>query len=408
MSKWVNSLRSKVKKIIPLSKKRRFIEETYEVKDDLGVGSYSVVKRAVHKKTGDLVAIKIYDKARLSIFDKECIKTEVEILKALRHPNIVTLRETYDTHRKLYIVMELMSGGELLDCIQKKKLFPEKEASRMFRQIVSALAFLHSNGIVHRDIKPDNLLLSSESEDAVVKIADFGFAKRIGDGMLHTPCGSPVYSAPEIVREESYDKSVDMWSAGVLLYILLCGFPPFYHPKPDRLFQEIERGVFDFPDPQWASISSSAKELVSLLLKRNPSERLTAQQALEHPWLVAPGEASLTTPVSLKVMNSKDFAEAVNKSVQKAEPFELQSATESPIWKRRQEKRPPHSHTMTSGKCESGKICVDGAEHNMKLRDSCDSDDSTSISKCDFIDDTNSKCSSNEETNSKSDSNEYL
>jgi len=200
---------------------------------------------------------------------------------------VVNIKEAYDGPKRLYIVMEFMGGGELLGLIQKRKVLPEKEACKIFYQLVSALAYLHSLGIVHRDVKPDNLLLTTEGDEAVLKIADFGFAKRIGDGVLHTPCGSPVYTAPEIIREESYNKSVDMWSSGVLLYILLCGFPPFYHRDPNKLFEVIEKGVFHFPDAQWSNISSTAKELVSSLLKLVPEERLTAKQVLAHPWLSA-------------------------------------------------------------------------------------------------------------------------
>jgi len=317
MSKWVKSIRAQVKKILPVSK-RRIVHDKYQMKEDLGEGNGSVVRRAVNKVTGEIVAIKVYDKTRLSFLERECISTEVEILKCISHPNVISLKESYDSHKKLYIVMEYMGGGELLDYIRKRKVFPEKEASNIFFQVISAISHLHSQGIVHRDVKPDNLLLTSTGEDMVVKLADFGFASRIGDGILHVPCGSPVYAAPEIVLEKPYDKSVDMWSAGVLLYILLCGYPPFYHRDLTKLFKEIEKGVFDFPAPQWTDISASAKELVTSLLKLNPSERLTAQQVLVHPWLLQgrssePNAPEIPIEKSFELKDSKEVDD--NKSI---------------------------------------------------------------------------------------------
>lgn len=363
MSKWVHSFRSKVKKLLPISK-RRIVEETYEFKEDLGLGNYSVVKKAVHRKTGEVVAIKIYDKRHLPIFDKGCISTEVEILKSLRHPNVINIKEAYDAPKKLYIVMEFMEGGELLDLIRKRKVFPEREACKIFFQTISALAYLHSIGIIHRDIKPDNLLLNTTGEDAIVKIADFGFAKRIGDGVLHTPCGSPVYTAPEIVREEAYNKSADMWSAGVLLYILLCGFPPFYHRDPNKLFDEIEKGVFDFPDPHWTNISASAKELVSMLLTLDPSARLTAQQALVHPWL---------NPNSVVATVEKNESAKTDKDLEKSgseESFQYSEAEY--VWKQKPEMtkgKGPCSYTSgDSGEVNSGEINSATSSYTFEVR----------------------------------------
>jgi len=366
MSKWVNSFRSKVKKLLPISK-RRIVEETYEFKEELGVGNYSVVKKAVHKKTGEVVAIKIYDKRHLRIFDKGCINTEVEILKSLRHSNVINIKEAYDAPKKLYIVMEFMEGGELLDLIRKRKVFPEREACKIFHQTISALAYLHSLGIIHRDIKPDNLLLTTTGEDAIVKIADFGFAKRIGDGILYTPCGSPVYTAPEIIREEPYNKSADMWSVGILLYILLCGFPPFYHRDPNKLFDVIEKGVFDFPNPQWANISSSAKELVSLLLTLEPSERLTAQQALVHPWL---NPNCVALPTTEKVVDIKNET-VVEKTGGSEEPFQYSEAEYS-VWKHRAEmtkgKEPCQYSSADSGEANSGDIHSADSSYAFEVR----------------------------------------
>jgi len=355
MSKWVNSFRTKVKKLLPTSK-RRIVEEQYEFKEDLGTGNYSVVKKAVHKKTGEVVAIKIYDKRHISVFDKGCINTEVEILKTLKHPNVINIKEAYNGPKRLYIVMEFMGGGELLGLIQKRKVFPEKEACKIFHQIVSALSYLHSIGIVHRDIKPDNLLLTTQGEDAVVKIADFGFAKRIGDGFLHTPCGSPVYTAPEIIREEAYNKSVDMWSLGVLLYILLCGFPPFYHRDPNKLFDVIEKGVFDFPAAQWSNISAPAKELISSLLRLDPSERLTAQQVLAHSWL---SPSTTTSDTTLTPRDSEKNNDTKEKKSSREVPFQLD---DNLTWKKKGKNPYMYSGEMNSTDVNSSLETNSGGE----------------------------------------------
>jgi len=389
MSKWVNQFRSKVKKMLPHSRKR-VLDETYDIKDTLGGGIFSVVKKAVNRKTGELVAIKIYEKSRLTSYDRDCTTTEVELLKSLKHPNIISVRDCIDTRSKLYLVEELMTGGDLLEAIRKKKVFSEKEACRVFIQIMTAIAYLHANGIAHRDIKPDNILLNGDSEDPVVKLADFGFAKKVGSGILHTPCGSPVYTAPEIVREDSYDKSVDVWSAGVLLYLLLCGYPPFYHQDPTKLFEEIKKAVFDFPPEQWSTVSDSAKDLVSAMLKADPTERITAQQVLDHPWTVmmrtesvestkpetpppTPPPIPSTTSTSSSpshsrsrshshhrpsspshshhmtsttsasaadsVMDRKLFKIRVNKALEQGTQFNLCPATSSSLWERRRKSK---------------------------------------------------------------------
>jgi len=212
------------------------------------------------------------------------------------HPNIIKLKEVYEDRKRLILVLEFMKGGELLQHIRRKKFYSEKEASSIIQKVIEAAAYLHKNGVVHRDLKPENLLFTSEEDDAELKIADFGFARYIGEGVLQTPCGSPAYVAPEIVNEEDYNKAVDMWSIGVILYILLCGFPPFYHDNTEKIFVQIKEGKFSFPDPYWTKVSASAKELVSLLLKVDPKERITAEDALKHPWitgLTASGENHL-------------------------------------------------------------------------------------------------------------------
>eukprot|EP01111_Echinosteliopsis_oligospora_P018299 TRINITY_DN8296_c0_g1_i1.p1 TRINITY_DN8296_c0_g1~~TRINITY_DN8296_c0_g1_i1.p1 ORF type:complete len:259 (+),score=50.44 TRINITY_DN8296_c0_g1_i1:389-1165(+) len=183
--------------------------------------------------------------------------------------------------------MELMTGGDLFDLIRKKKYLNETEASKIISQILSAVAFLHKNGVIHTDIKADNTLLNFEHDEPAVKLADFGFAQKIGNGKSNTPCGSFIYSAPEIIKQQSYDKSVDIWSVGVLLYILLCGFPPFYDEDQEKLIEYLSHDpILEFPYECWRHVSSEAKDLIGRMLKIDPVYRISADAALHHPWIL--------------------------------------------------------------------------------------------------------------------------
>lgn len=201
----------------------------------------------------------------------------------------------------MYIVMELMSGGELFDRIIAKEHYSEKEAVDVFKQIVAAIQHCHSMDIVHRDLKPENLLFASTAEDAPLKLADFGLAVLLKPNEFgHAACGTPGYVAPEVLavklkgNTKGYGREVDMWSVGVILYILLCGFPPFYHENNSALFALICKAEYSFPSPYWDDVSASAKDLISKLLVIDPVQRLTADQALQHPWVCGvPEEKSL-------------------------------------------------------------------------------------------------------------------
>jgi len=181
--------------------------------------------------------------------------------------------------------MELVTGKELFDKIVEKGQYSEKEASNIVRQIVSAVAYLHEHGIAHRDLKPENLLTSGDGDSEVIKIADFGFSKNFGEDKLKTSCGSPGYVAPEVLTNEDYDNSVDMWSVGVIIYILLCGYPPFYADNAPALFKKIMEVKYDFDDPSWEHVSEDAKELIRHLLVKEPAKRYTAKQCAENPWV---------------------------------------------------------------------------------------------------------------------------
>jgi calcium/calmodulin-dependent protein kinase I len=181
--------------------------------------------------------------------------------------------------------MELVLGKELFDKIVERGQYSERDASNIVRQIVAAVDYLHSNGIAHRDLKPENLLSAGDNDKEVIKIADFGFSKNFGEEKLMTSCGSPGYVAPEVLTSESYDKSVDMWSVGVIIYILLCGYPPFYADNAPALFKKIMDVKYDFDDASWDEVSDQAKNLIRHLLVKDPKERYTAKQCLDDPWV---------------------------------------------------------------------------------------------------------------------------
>jgi len=211
---------------------------------------------------------------------------EMEILQRVDHPNIIKLHEMIEAENKLYFVMELVTGGELFDRIVEKGSYSEEDAKVLVRKIVGAIEYLHKQDIAHRDLKPENLLVKSIEDDTEVKIADFGLSKIIDkDKMMQTACGTPGYVAPEVLNAEGYDREVDMWSVGVITYILLCGFPPFYSESVPEVFEQIMKAEFDYPEEYWDEISGEAKDFINHLLIVDVAKRMTADQALQHPWL---------------------------------------------------------------------------------------------------------------------------
>ena len=212
----------------------------------------------------------------------------MQVLKSVDHPNIIKLKDIFETDTMLYIVTEVVTGGELFDRIVDKGSYCERDTAVLIRKLVSALEYLHSKNIVHRDLKPENLLLKSLEEDTEIKLADFGLSKVLGqEVMMQTACGTPGYVAPEILQtsQSGYGKEVDMWSVGVITYILLCGFPPFYNDNVAQLFESIINADFDYPAEYWDHISDDAIDFIDCLLIADPSKRLTANTALEHSWL---------------------------------------------------------------------------------------------------------------------------
>ncbi|XP_076141151.1 ribosomal protein S6 kinase alpha-2 isoform X2 [Alosa pseudoharengus] len=259
----------------------------YELKEDVGIGAYSVCKRCVHRITSVEYAVKIIDKA------KKDPSEEIEILLRYgQHPNIITLKDVYDDGKYVYLVMELMRGGELLDRILYQKCFSEREASAVLCTLTKTVEYLHSQGVVHRDLKPSNILYVDETGDPEsIRICDFGFAKqlRAENGLLMTPCYTANFVAPEVLKKQGYDAACDIWSLGILLYTMLAGFTPFANGPDDtseEILARIGSGKYALTGGNWDTVSDAAKDIVSNMLHVDPHQRLTAPQVLRHQWIV--------------------------------------------------------------------------------------------------------------------------
>uniref|UniRef100_A0A665VPN6 Serine/threonine-protein kinase DCLK2 n=1 Tax=Echeneis naucrates TaxID=173247 RepID=A0A665VPN6_ECHNA len=263
-----------------------YISDRYKVGRMLGDGNFAVVRECVEHSTGREYALKIINKGKCR-GKEHMIQNEVAILRRVKHPNIVLLIEEVDTYNELYLVMELVKGGDLFDAITSANRYTERDASGMLYNLANAIKYLHSLNIVHRDIKPENLLVYEHADGSKsLKLGDFGLATVV-DGPLYTVCGTPTYVAPEIITETGYGLKVDIWAAGVITYILLCGFPPFRGSSDDQevLFDQILMGQLEFPLPYWDNISETAKELIRSMLEVEVDQRYSALQVLEHPWV---------------------------------------------------------------------------------------------------------------------------
>ncbi|KAK6750625.1 hypothetical protein RB195_002540 [Necator americanus] len=313
---------------MPLFKRREgcSIRERYEFRDVLGTGAFSKVFLAECKQEpGHMVAVKCIDKKALK-GKEESLENEIKVLRKLRHPNIVQLYDTYEEKQYVYLVMELVTGGELFDRIVAKGSYTEKDASHLIRQVLHAVAFMHENGVVHRDLKPENLLYFNQDEDSKIMVSDFGLSKTEDSGVMATACGTPGYVAPEVLQQKPYGKAVDVWSIGIsknmtamivlsgtprhltvtafngwlenfsvptlskpsqpltfYLRLMFMWYPPFYDESDANLFAQIIKGEYEFDAPYWDQISDSAKDFISHLMCCDPEHRYTCEQALEHP-----------------------------------------------------------------------------------------------------------------------------
>jgi len=262
------------------------IEEKYDLGKVIGRGAFSVVKVGVRKSNKNKYAVKCISKKLIDKKELTLLEREIDIMQKLQHTNIIGLVEVIDTPETLYLILEFASGGELFDAIVNRGNYTEVDAARLIKQILSAMAYVHSHGIAHRDLKPENLLLANEpGQSDLIKIADFGLSKDFGAEQMATSCGTPDYVAPEVLGGEVYDSAVDIWSIGVITYVLLCGFPPFYGENQKELFENIMKGNYDFPDPEWSGVSEDAKNFIKKMLVVEPEKRYNAEQCLQDKWL---------------------------------------------------------------------------------------------------------------------------
>ncbi|KAL4646299.1 calcium/calmodulin-dependent protein kinase type 1B-like [Arapaima gigas] len=283
------------------------ISATYEIKEKLGEGSFSEVHLAQHRLSKRLVAIKCVHKRALR-GREAMLENEIAVLRKIDHENIVSLEDTFETPTKLYLVMTLATGGELLERIVERGSYTEMDASRVIRQVLGAVSYLHQLGIVHRDLKPENLLYETPLEDSKIVISDFGLSKMEQQGVFSTTCGTPAYAAPEVLEQKIYDKKVDLWAMGVISYILLCGYPPFYDENDTQLYRQIINSQYEFDSPYWDDISESAKDFISHLLQRNPEKRADCDQALQHPWISGGAALEKNIHGSVSEQIQKNFA----------------------------------------------------------------------------------------------------
>ncbi|XP_069556215.1 calcium/calmodulin-dependent protein kinase type 1D isoform X1 [Brachyistius frenatus] len=286
------------------------IKKIFDLKEVLGTGAFSEVVLAQERLTGRMFAVKCIPKKALK-GKESSIENEIAVLRKIKHENIVALEDIYESPDHLYLIMQLVSGGELFDRIVEKGFYTEKDASTLIRQVLDAVNYLHKMGIVHRDLKPENLLYFNPQDESKIMISDFGLSKMEGSGdVMSTACGTPGYVAPEVLAQKPYSKAVDCWSIGVIAYILLCGYPPFYDENDSKLFEQILKADYEFDAPYWDDISDSAKDFISSLMEKDPAKRFTCDQALRHPWIA--GDTALCKNIHESVSRQirKNFAKS--------------------------------------------------------------------------------------------------
>jgi serine/threonine protein kinase len=283
----------------------------YDLGGTIGQGTFGKVKKATDKQRSAVVAVKMLGGRNFGTNELRAFLNECDILAEIDHSNVPKLHGIYECNRKYTMIMEYASGGELFERIQAQGSFNEEAAANITRQLLSVLQYIHDKRIAHRDLKPENILFADCERDlakATVKLIDFGFAKRMTPGgsgapevsrpvitqnSFQTRLGSPNYVAPEILTSKiGYGVEVDVWSLGVILYIMLCGYFPFYHENERELYRQIRKGSFDMPSEDWSHVSDAAKDLVNSMLKTDPRLRASASDCLRHPWVAKPGVAS--------------------------------------------------------------------------------------------------------------------
>ncbi|CAO3570108.1 unnamed protein product [Mortierella alpina] len=304
----------------------RTFDSQYERGPQLGSGNFATVFRATHRRTGIVYAVKVVNKkGGFSAKVESSLEREIGILMGIDHENLLRICEVFNETEFYYVVTELAPDGELFDQIIDKQKFTESETRHIFRQVLAGVQYLHERGVVHRDLKPENILVM-DKEAMTVKISDFGLAKMIGEQVFfNTICGTPSYVAPEVIRNTQYGKGVDMWSLGVVLYICLCGFPPFSDDlAPPKLRLQVLQSMYTFPSPYWDDVSDEAVDFVQGLLAQNIDERLTVEDALNHVWMTMeddegtmPEQARTSPMPQVNRLLSRVMTERADRAVQR-------------------------------------------------------------------------------------------
>lgn len=285
------------------------VTDFYDFGKLIGRGAYSEVFIARDKDRNELCAVKVLE--RSNIEHAKLIDRELDVLRMLNHPNIVQIYDIFDSARETYVVMEYLAGGELLDMITESDHLSERDSKQVIREVLQAVQYLHAHGIVHRDVKPENILCVNRSWPLRVKLTDFGLSKFVGsaeDGterVMRSQCGTAYYLAPEIANNLAYSKPVDLWACGVVLYVMLAGKFPFYGDTDEKFMRRLRGGV-KFPEKEWAGISADAKALVRGLLDPSPASRLTASEALQHRWLVDESDVTASSTPTQAVGDARE------------------------------------------------------------------------------------------------------
>jgi len=252
------------------------LRDVYKIGQQLGEGAFGEVRKCTHRETKEVRAVKVLKKESMDAAEKEAMLNEIRILKSLDHPNIVKIYEYFEDEKRFYIVTDLIKGGELFDEIIKRGKFDEKNASILIKAMLSCIAYCHDNNVVHRDLKPENVLLEDSKEFDQIKMIDFGTAVPYKQGSKLTEMiGTPYYIAPEVLAKK-YGKECDMWSLGVITYILMSGLPPFNGQTDDEIMKAIKKGSFNFNNAAWKGVSNDCKDFITQLLTYKPENRPTA------------------------------------------------------------------------------------------------------------------------------------
>jgi len=263
-------------------------KKDFKVSEMLGKGAFGKVSRITRKSDGKEFAVKEIVKKNLETDDEENLHKEIDIMRKFQHPFVVGLVEVYSDKKKICLVIDLCTGGHLLERMANKKLYTEQDAARIVYQLADVCKAMHEIGVIHRDLKPENILFATHEADSPIKVTDFGLSKFVDNAWtknLKTPCGTPAYVAPEVLLRKGYNNMCDLWSVGVILYLLVSGYPPFYGSDLNKLCRRIVKGSYDFLPKPFKNVSDDAKNVINGLLKVKSDVRLTAHQLLDNPWV---------------------------------------------------------------------------------------------------------------------------